>query len=114
MLVENHGQTLACWVVTPHHAVGWKQASLFEAVHHTNHDDAVASSGKEFMSSGVDLLPSGVLEIHRSLFISCGIPIGSIEASELVHGLVEHQPPAEIEFWGTDAGCFEVGETSHL
>jgi hypothetical protein len=66
------------------------------------------------MSGCVDRWAAGVLEIHRSLFISCGIPIESIDASELVHGPVEHQPPAEIEFRGTDAGCFEVGETSHL
>ena len=113
-LVENHGQTLGCWVVTPDHAVGWKQTPLFEAIHHANHDDAVASSSKELMSGRVDSGPAGVLEIHRSLFISCGIPIESVETCEFVHGPVEHQPPAEIEFWGTYAGCFEVGETSHL
>jgi hypothetical protein len=83
---------------------------LFKAIHHANHDDAVASSGKEFMSSRVDRWASGVLEIHRSLFISRGIPIESIESCKFVHGPVEHQPPAEIEFWGTDAGSFKVGQ----
>jgi hypothetical protein len=110
-LFENHGQTLGCWVVTPDHAVGWKQAPVFEPIHYANHDDAVASSGKEFMSGCTDCWASGVLEIHRSLFISRGIPIESINPRQFVHGPVEHQPPAEIEFRGTDTGRFEVGET---
>ena len=112
--VENHGQTLGRGIVTPDRAVCREKSALIKAIHHSHDDDAITSCREQFMGRGVNWVTAGMVEVHLALLCAVWVPREAINPRRFVHGSVEHQPPAEVELRGTDAGGFEVGQASRL